>query len=119
MAPDRPGNGAAYEAPRTPVEESLARIWADLLGLDRVGIQDNFFDLGGHSLLAVRLFSRIRATFQVDLPLRALFEAPSVGGLALAVVQSLAGDLEQAELGGILDELDTTPDKHNMTGLTA
>jgi len=119
VALDRPGTDAAYEAPHTPVEERLARIWTDLLGLDRLGIHDNFFDLGGHSLLAVRLVSRIRATFQVDLPLRALFEAPTIGGLALAVVQSLAGNLEQAGLGGILDELDTTPDKYNTTGLTA
>jgi acyl carrier protein len=119
VALDRPGTDADYEAPRTPVEERLARIWTDLLGLDRLGIHDNFFDLGGHSLLAVRLVSRIRATFRVDLPLRALFEAPTIGGLALAVVQSLAGNLEQAGLGGILDELDTTPDKYNTTGLTA
>jgi amino acid adenylation domain-containing protein len=111
VAPDRSGKEAAYEAPRTPVEEGLARIWADILSLDRIGIHDNFFDRGGHSLLAARLVSSIRSTFQVDLPLRTVFETPTVGGLALAVVQSLADKLERTELGGILDALDTTRDK--------
>ncbi|MFP2933494.1 condensation domain-containing protein, partial [Pyxidicoccus sp. 3LG] len=69
-------------APRTPTEELLANIWAQVLRVPRVGLQDNFFDLGGHSLLATQLNSRLRDAFGVDLPLRTLFEAPTLGALA-------------------------------------
>ncbi|MBB4635035.1 non-ribosomal peptide synthetase [Longimicrobium terrae] len=71
-----------YAAPRTPVEEVLAGIWSALLGVERVGIRDNFFEMGGHSLLATRVISRVRAVLGADLPLRALFEKPTIAGLA-------------------------------------
>ena len=74
--------GVLYEAPRTPQQEELARIWSDLLHVERVGVRDNFFELGGHSLLAVRMMSRIGKAFGVELAVRALFEAPTVRELS-------------------------------------
>ncbi len=89
-APDQASREAtaAFVAPRTPVEERLAAFCVELLRVERVGVEDNFFALGGHSLLATQLISRIRAEFGVELPLRALFEQPTVAGLAQAVEQS-------------------------------
>ncbi|HEX6039981.1 non-ribosomal peptide synthetase, partial [Longimicrobium sp.] len=74
--------GAAYAAPRTPTEEVLAAIWAELLGAERVGASDGFFELGGHSLLATRVISRVRADFGVEVPVRAVFERPVLEAFA-------------------------------------
>ncbi|WP_394831236.1 non-ribosomal peptide synthase/polyketide synthase [Pendulispora rubella] len=80
-APDRTA-GAAYEAPRTDVEALVAGIVAEVLGLERAGVHDDFFELGGHSLTATRVMARLRALCGVDLPLRDIFEAPTVAALA-------------------------------------
>jgi amino acid adenylation domain-containing protein len=74
-----------FAAPRTPVEALLAQIWSEVLKLQRVGIHDNFFDLGGHSLLATQVISRIRDAFNLEIPLRTVFESPTVDELAVAV----------------------------------
>jgi amino acid adenylation domain-containing protein len=76
------GVQAAYAAPQSETEARLARLWSEVLGVERVGIKDNFFALGGHSLLAIQIIARIDAEFGVALPLRALFESPTVAGLA-------------------------------------
>ena len=84
-APERASGGEAYVAPRTPTEELLSGSWAELLGMERVGATESFFDLGGHSLLATRLVSRLRSVFGVEVPVRAVFEAPTVAALAARV----------------------------------
>ncbi|HEX7317733.1 MAG TPA: amino acid adenylation domain-containing protein [Pyrinomonadaceae bacterium] len=91
----RPETESRFTAPRTHVQEMLADIWTEVLRVERVGIHDNFFELGGHSLMATQLVSRVRKTFRVELPLRALFDTPTVAGMASAV-QRLMLD-EQAQ----------------------
>jgi len=90
--PEPVESGAGYVAPRTPTEEILAGIWAELLGAERVGVDDSFFELGGHSLLATRVVSRVRDAFGIELPLRALFEAPVLSALAAEVDGALRAE---------------------------
>jgi acyl carrier protein len=83
-APDgdpREGEGD-FEPPATAVEQAVAGLWTELLGVQRIGRRDDFFESGGHSLLAMQLVSRVRDRFGVDLPLKSLFERPTVAGLA-------------------------------------
>ena len=82
----RDDSGASYRAPGNPVEEKIASIYEEALHLDRAGVDDDFFRLGGHSLLATRIISRIRDVFQIELPLRSVFVAPTVRKLAAVVV---------------------------------
>ncbi|HYH80098.1 MAG TPA: amino acid adenylation domain-containing protein, partial [Longimicrobium sp.] len=91
--PEYAADAERYVAPRTPVEEVLAGIWVEVLRLERVGVEEGFFDLGGHSLLAIRVVSRIRELFGVELPLRALFEGPTVAEMARAVEEMRRAEL--------------------------
>jgi amino acid adenylation domain-containing protein/non-ribosomal peptide synthase protein (TIGR01720 family) len=86
------GHEGAYVAPRTPEEELVAQLFAEMLRLDRVSADDNFFARGGHSLLATRLASRVREAFRVELPLRAVFEQPTVAGLAHVLEELRRGE---------------------------
>lgn len=83
-----------FVAPRTPPEERLATIWTSVLKLERVGIHDNFFDLGGHSLLAGQVTTRIGDVFQLELPIRSLFEAPTIAGLTDLITELLLAEIE-------------------------
>jgi acyl carrier protein len=101
----RPELSSTFVAPRTPIEETLAEIWTELLNLERVGIYDSFFDLGGHSLLAIQLISRVRGVLDVELPLRTLFEDPTVAGQALTVTQILIERDDKKETAQIVEEV--------------
>jgi acyl carrier protein len=100
-------DAADFVAPRTPVEQSVAGIWAELLRLDRVGATDNFFDLGGHSLLATQVVSRLRDAFGIEVPLRALFESPTVAELSLSIAQVQAQQAAPDDLARLLEELES------------
>ncbi|HEY0739314.1 MAG TPA: phosphopantetheine-binding protein, partial [Herpetosiphonaceae bacterium] len=77
---------ASFVAPRTPLEEIVAQMWSEVLNVERIGVNDNFFDLGGHSLLATQLIAQVRDTFQVDLPLRSVFGAPTVASFSAEIL---------------------------------
>lgn len=94
-----------FVAPRTQLEEELAGLWAEILKVERVGINDNFFDLGGHSLLATRLIFQLREHFHVDLPLRALFEAPTIAMLAPVIVQGQIEQIDSEDMAQVLSAL--------------
>jgi amino acid adenylation domain-containing protein len=87
----------AFEPPLTPMEEELAALWSALLGVERIGMEDDFFDLGGHSLLALKLLARVRDSIDVDLPLRVLFERRTVRGLAEAATAALLAASSDAD----------------------
>ena len=107
-APDagRPDLADRYVAPATPTEELLAGIWAQVLRIDQAGTQDSFFDLGGHSLLAIQVISRSRVVFGVEVPLAALFDQPTITGLAAVVEGQISEEIEQMSEDEVLQNLD-------------
>jgi acyl-coenzyme A synthetase/AMP-(fatty) acid ligase/acyl carrier protein len=97
---------SGFVAPHDPIEKQLAEIWEEILGLERVGVHDDFFELGGHSLLATRIILRVHDAFGVELPLLSIFKEPTVSGLAGAITQSKAEDMDPQEIDRLLAELD-------------
>jgi len=95
---------SAYIAPGNETEQIIANIWQQVIGIERVGINDNFFDLGGHSLLAIKLIGRLREAFDIELPFSKLFAAPTVAGLSTAINESKA-EQESHEKGEIMKML--------------
>jgi acyl carrier protein len=96
----RPALETPYVAPTNEVEESVAEIWQNILGIKPIGIHDNFLALGGHSLIATQIISRLRQTFQVYLPLSLLFMVPTIAELAIAIEMAIIEELEGIEKEG-------------------
>jgi acyl carrier protein len=94
-----------YQAPNNPVEELVVKTLTEVLGVDRIGVRDNFFDLGGHSLAAMQVIARIREKLQVEMPLRSLFEFPIISDFAVEVAQKQADLASNGELASPLEEI--------------
>ncbi|HJX27962.1 MAG TPA: amino acid adenylation domain-containing protein, partial [Thermoanaerobaculia bacterium] len=110
-APEQQAAGEIYVAPRTPLEEVLAGIWAELLGLERVGIHDDFFAIGGQSLLAAQVIAQVREIFPGELPLRALFAGPTVAGLAAALLHDPARRAQVERTAELMLEIADAPEE--------
>ena len=107
----RPNLQNTYVEPRSELEQGLADIWQELLGIEQVGCFDNFFELGGDSLLATQLISRLGEVFNVDLPLRTLFQSPTVADLAVEVVQKQVDEAGDDILKQLLTEMKDWPEE--------
>ena len=101
----RPSINAEFVAPQTPMEIAIAEIWSEIFGLEKIGANDNFFDLGGHSLLAVQVLVRIRERRGIELPLQALFDAPTVHQLAETTLKALLTGESAGDLANVLKDL--------------
>ena len=109
--PDLAGTQSTeYIAPRTPLEEAVAAIWAQVLGVPQVGVEDDFFALGGHSLLATQVVAQVRSDFAVDLPLHSLFTCPTIASLTAEII-NMMGDSEVDETARLMAELEGMSDE--------
>jgi acyl-coenzyme A synthetase/AMP-(fatty) acid ligase/acyl carrier protein len=104
-------SAVAYVAPRNAVEERLAAVWCNLLGVEKVGVHDSFFALGGHSLLATRLVAAVREAFGVEIPLRTLFERPTLEDLALVIAEARVERADESDVERLLAELEEISDE--------
>jgi len=102
----RPQMPTPYQAPRNPTEELIAGLWAEVFGLEKIGIHDNFFDLSGNSLLALQIVTRLRRDLNADVQMNALFEAPTVAGLAARVEKLRGKDHQEDDLEALLNEVE-------------
>ena len=115
----RPELRGEYVAPRNEIESELAQIWTAVLRVERVGINDNFFELGGHSLLATQVMARVRGVYNVEVPLRRLFESPTVANLAVAVIQQQASEVDDDEMAQIIAELEYLSDDDALSQVSS
>ncbi|MCS7304740.1 MAG: AMP-binding protein [Thermoguttaceae bacterium] len=106
-----------YVAPRTPLEEAIAKAWAEVLSLPQVGIHDNFFALGGNSLLAMGLYMRLKELVPVDLPLERFFERPTVAGLAEVITETLLAQLPEKNKELLLEQIEDLPEPSSQSPL--
>jgi acyl carrier protein len=107
----RQETSAAFVAPRTPIEDAVAGIWAKVLGIDRVGAHDNFFRLGGNSLATIQVASQIGQDFGVEIPIRVIFGAPTVAELATRVEQRLLDQAEGSRVAQLMREIEQLSDE--------
>ena len=102
----RPALSTPYATPRDEVEQGIAAVWQELLGIAEIGVDDNFFELAGNSLTAIQIVTRVRRAFDVELSMSSIFEAPTVAGLARVVRTGRLGEEALAEVDGILEEIE-------------
>jgi acyl carrier protein len=100
-----------YVAPATSIETDLAKIWAEVLSLEPVGMDDNFFDLGGNSLTAMRVASGVLKHFQLEIPLQALFDSPTIAQMAKAVEKNLGNRMTEPKLERLINEIERMPEE--------
>jgi acyl carrier protein len=111
----RPALNQVYLEPATNIERELVQIWEDVLGIRPIGTRDNFFDLGGHSLAATRIVSRVLKKFRSDIPLKVLFDAPTVGEMASTISERNWETLDEEGLLIALNEIDSLTDEEAET----
>ena len=107
----RPELDNPFVAPRTPMEEELTKIWVQVLNIDQIGIHDDFSELGGHSLLATQIISRVIGKFRVRIPLKSLFQSPTIADIAVLIAQSQLEKMDHKEVDRIMAELDALSDE--------
>jgi acyl carrier protein len=107
---ERPELGIPYTRPQNETEDSVVRIWEEVLNVRSIGIHDNFFDLGGHSLAATRVVSRIFQQYRLEIPLRSLFQSPTIAEMAVVIAEHQGRRLGESQLSAILDELASLSD---------
>jgi acyl carrier protein len=107
----RPELKIPFVASKNPVEEQLTSIWREILGLDQIGIHDNFFDLGGHSLTAMRVVSRVIKQFPLELPLQFFFQSPTIAEMAGVIMEHQGKQLGKEDLERVLSELEALSDE--------
>ena len=109
---ERPKVGVAFVPPDGPLQKEMAQIWSQVLGIDTISLDDNFFDLGGHSLMAVQMTFKIRQTFGVDFPLQAVLQAPVLRAQAQRLEEELLAQADAIELENLVNEIEQAPDNN-------